>query len=104
MGRLVEALRNDKLALSTSLSKALSMELNEGELRLVFRDGDRFSAEQVQKDKDIVLAQAARAFGQDRPLRLRVEVAKPERGSEGGGSDQVEIVKKIFRGEIVQGE
>jgi hypothetical protein len=80
------------------------LELHEGELRLLFRHGDRFSAEQVQKDKEIVLSLAAKTFRQDRPLRLRVQVAKPEPGSEGGGSDQVEIVKKIFRGEIVQGE
>jgi DNA polymerase-3 subunit gamma/tau len=105
---LVESVRKEKFALSTSLGKASSWELRGEELRLVFSDA--FCAEQVLKEKDAVLRHAAAVFGRQpapgggKPLRLRVEVAGSDRAAGGPGNEQAEIVRKVFRGEYVKGE
>jgi DNA polymerase-3 subunit gamma/tau len=101
---LVAAVRKEKLALSTSLSKADSWQLADGRLRLFFKAQDRFSAEQVLKERDAVLRHAAALYPAQKPVRLEVNVASGGKGPGEQANDQAEIVKKIFRGEIVEGE
>ena len=101
---LVEAVRKDRLALATSLGKADSWSIIDGELQLGFKDRDRFSGEQVLREKETVLRRAKEIFAE--VGRIRVQYAGVDREPAGADKvrNQVEIVKKIFRGEIVQGE
>jgi DNA polymerase III gamma/tau subunit len=106
LGELADALRKDRLALASALAKAESCEIVEHELRLHFQDRDRFPGEQVQKEKELVLRRAREVFPDAAVSRVSVVYARS--GSSSGGAqataNQIDIVKKIFRGEIVQGE
>jgi DNA polymerase-3 subunit gamma/tau len=98
---LIRAVRREKLALSTLLEKCESWEIAEGELRLEFSAQDRFSAEQVVKERDTLVKHASRIFSQQDVSRLRVEVMGGDEESSSTANAQAEIVKKIFRGEII---
>ena len=98
---LIEAVQKEKLALSTLLEKSESWEVADGELRLFFKAQDRFSAEQVRKERDTLIQHASAVFPAQEILRLRVEVAGGDQSSASSINEQAEIVKKIFRGEIV---
>jgi len=99
---LIVAVRKEKLALSTLLEKSESWEVADGELRLLYKAQDRFSAEQVRKERDTVIQHASTVFPEQEVLRLRVEVVGGEQSSASSINEQAEIVKKIFRGEIVE--
>jgi DNA polymerase-3 subunit gamma/tau len=98
---LIEAVRREKLALSTLLEKCDSWQITDGELHLDFTEQDRFSAEQVIKERDTVIRHANAVFASQDVRRLRVEVLGGQNGSSQAVNEQAEIVKKIFRGEIV---
>jgi DNA polymerase-3 subunit gamma/tau len=101
---LVEAVRKEKLALAASLEKTESWQLAEGELRLVYRQKDRYSGEHVLKEKDAVLKHASSAFGPGVVARLKVAFSGAGGSAAASRNEQAEIVKKIFRGEVVEGK
>jgi DNA polymerase-3 subunit gamma/tau len=98
---LIEAVRREKLALSTLLEKCDSWRITDGELRIEFAAQDRFSAEQVIKERDTLLKYASRVFSDQDVRRIHVEVLGGEQNSSSATNEQAEIVKKIFRGEII---
>jgi DNA polymerase-3 subunit gamma/tau len=100
---LVDAVRREKLALAASLEKAESMSLERGELRLVYRPKDRYPGVQVSREKDVILRHAATVFGSQNVSRLRVDYAGEDPGAS-APNHQAEMVKKIFRGEVVKGQ
>ena len=100
---LVDAVRREKLALAASLEKAESMSLERGELRLVYRPKDRYPGVQVSREKDVILRHAATVFGGQNVTRLRVDYAGEDPGT-AAPNHQAEMVKKIFRGEVVKGQ
>jgi hypothetical protein len=95
--------RREKLALAASLEKAESMSLERGELRLVYRPKDRYPGVQVSREKDVILRHAATVFGSQNVTRLRVDYAGEDPGA-AAPNHQAEMVKKIFRGEVVKGQ
>jgi DNA polymerase-3 subunit gamma/tau len=98
---LIRAVSREKLALSTLLEKCESWKISDGELQLEFTAQDRFSAEQVAKERDTLIRHASQVFpGQD-VRRLRVEVLGGGEEASSRVNEQAEIVKKIFRGEII---
>jgi len=98
---LIEAVRREKLALSTLLEKCESWRIADGELLLEFSAQDRFSAEQVSRERDTLVKHASRVFSDQDVRRLRVEILGGEQNSSSHVNEQAEIVKKIFRGEII---
>ena len=98
---LIEAVRREKLALSTLLEKCESWRIADGELLLEFSAQDPFSAEQVSRERDTLVKHASRVFSDQDVRRLRVEVLGVEQNSSSHVNEQAEIVKKIFRGEII---
>jgi hypothetical protein len=104
LSRLIEAVRKEKLALASSLDKAESWQLVEGELRLVYRPKDRYSGEHVLKEKETVLKHAPSAFGPGAVARLQVAFSGARGSPVASRNEQAEMVKKIFRGEVVKGE
>ena len=98
---LIDMIKKEKLALATSLQKVDSWSLDGDLLTLVFKAGDKYSGEHVKNEKEILVAQAGLL---SQPIRIDIQFSKqPGRGGEGVGN-QVEMVRKVFRGEIVQGE
>jgi DNA polymerase-3 subunit gamma/tau len=98
---LIGAVRREKLALSTLLEKCESWQIADGELRLEFRPQDRFSAEQVGKERETLVRHASQVFSEQDVRTLRVEVRGGDEESSTMFNEQAEIVKKIFRGEII---
>jgi tagatose-1,6-bisphosphate aldolase len=98
---LIEAVRREKLALSTLLEKCESWQIEDGELRLDFTARDRFSAEQVGKERGTLIKHASKVFSDQGVRKLRVEVLGGEQDSASAVNEQAEIVKKIFRGQII---
>jgi DNA polymerase-3 subunit gamma/tau len=98
---LIGAVRREKLALSTLLEKCESWQIADGELRLEFRAQDRFSAEQVGKERETLVRHASHVFSEQDVRKLRVEVRGGDEESSTMFNEQAEIVKKIFRGEII---
>ncbi len=96
--RLVKAIGKEKVGLSSILDKAAAWEYSDGNLVIVFED-DAFAANRVKDESSFIASRAAEMTG--RPVRVSVE----NRG--GGGEEEavdprVEMVKKVFRGEIIQ--
>jgi DNA polymerase-3 subunit gamma/tau len=99
--RLAEALRREKLALASSIQKADSLELKGEELSLSFQTRDKFSAEMVLREREAVAERAAQLLG--RRVHIRVRFLEADRAGETRDS-RVDLVKKVFRGEVVQKE
>ena len=99
---LVDAVRREKLALAASLQKAEAWSLENGELRLVYSQKDRYSGVQVSRDRETVIRLAATVL--PGVARLRVDFSGQSSGSGAARNVQAEMVKKIFRGEVVKGE
>jgi DNA polymerase-3 subunit gamma/tau len=100
---LVDAVRREKLALAASLEKAESLSLQNGELLLVYRLKDRYPGVQVSREQDVILRHAAAVFGSRKATRLRVDYAGEDPGAV-APNHQAEMVKKIFRGEVIKGQ
>jgi DNA polymerase-3 subunit gamma/tau len=106
LGELADAVRKDRLALASSLAKADFCEIVGQELRLHYKDRDRFSGEQVLREKEVVLRRAQEVFADVSVARISVLYSGGGRTARDSDApqNQIDIVKKIFRGEIVQGE
>jgi DNA polymerase-3 subunit gamma/tau len=100
---LVDAVRKEKLALAASLEKAEALSLDRGELRLVYRSKDRYPGVQVSREREVILRHAAEVFAGQGVTRLRVDYSGEQPGA-AAPNHQAEMVKKIFRGEVVKGE
>ncbi len=98
--RLVESLRRDKLALASSIQKADSVRLQGEELTLSFQARDKFSGEMVQRERETLMERCTRLLS--RKIRLKVRFL--EAAAAPARDDRVDLVKKVFRGEVVQKE
>ncbi len=98
---LINSLRKEKLALASSLQKVESWKLESNELILYFKGKNKFSGEMVCKEKDTVTRKAADILAGE--VKLTVSYLEDKKKGEGVEEKRVEIVKKIFRGEIVKG-
>lgn len=100
---VVEAMRKKKLTLAAALEKAKSWILEGETLRLVFND--LFSANLLRKEGSELTQLFAEFSG--RRVGLEVELIQnepePTEVESGDEDDQVAMVQKVFRGEIVQG-
>ncbi len=109
--RLLEGLKKEKLALAAILEKAQSFKAEDNKLTITFENS--YSANVVKQDIHLVGEHLQAIAG--RPVSILIRTAEAKRGASetgGGGQaadeqvnqEQVNLVKKIFRGEIVKGE
>ena len=99
--KIGEALRREKPALSSALDRATSVSLDREDLIITFSARDRFQGEVVQNDKDMLTARIAALM----PSVKRVRCAYTEAREEPVKVDhRVELLQKVFRGEVVKGE
>ena len=99
--KITEELRREKPALASALEKVESAARDGDELELTFSVRDRFQGEVVQKDREMLTARLAPLFPGLAKLRLAYREAKAESARV---DQRVELLKKVFRGEIVKGE
>ncbi len=99
--KIVETLRREKPALASALDKVSAVTLEGEELVLSFSAKERFQGDVVLKDKDTLAARFAALLS--RPVRIKL--AFHEVKTEPVEVDQrVELLRKVFRGEVVKGE
>ncbi len=99
--KVAETLRREKPALASALDRVASISLDGEDMVLSFSAKDHFQGEVVLKDKDLLTARFSALFS--RPVRLKL--AFQETKQETVAVDQrVELLRKVFRGEVVKGE
>ena len=99
--KLIEVLRREKPSISSAIEKCLSATLDAQDLLLTFGAKDRFAGELALKEKDSLAERASVLLGR----LVRVKVAFQEARVEPVKVDQrVELLRKVFRGEVVKGE
>jgi hypothetical protein len=87
--------------LASALEKAEAAAQDGEDLVLTFSARDRFQGDVVQKEREMVTARLAPLLPGVSRLRLAYHEAKTETAHV---DQRVELVKKVFRGEIVKGE
>jgi DNA polymerase-3 subunit gamma/tau len=97
--RIVGEVRDHKPTLASNLEKALRWEIGSGCIRVVFEN--QYPATAIEQDRDYVRSVCEEVT--DEELALEVEVAERRGGgSEAARDERVELVKHVFRGEVVE--
>jgi DNA polymerase III subunit gamma/tau len=98
---VIETLLREKPALASALDKVSAVTLEGDELVLAFSARDRFQGEVVLKDKDLLAARMAPLLARPARIRLTFQETKTEPVKV---DQRVELLRKVFRGEVVKGE
>jgi DNA polymerase-3 subunit gamma/tau len=99
--KVVESLRREKPALASALERVASVSLDGENIVLAFSAKDHFQGDVVLKEKDMLSARFSALVS--RPVRIKL--AFLEAKQESVVEDQrVELLRKVFRGEVVKGE
>ncbi|MFW5797525.1 MAG: DNA polymerase III subunit gamma/tau [Spirochaetota bacterium] len=107
--RIVSEVRDHKPTLASNLEKALRWEIGGGGIRVVFNS--RYPATAIEQDRDYVRSVCEEIT--DEELSLVVDIAREpgqggtegeDRGGEAARDERVELVKQVFRGEVVEGQ
>jgi len=99
--KVAESIRREKPALASALERVASVSLDGEDVVLGFSAKDHFQGEVVLKEKDFLAARFSAIFS--RPVRIKLSFL--EARQETVVVDQrVELLRKVFRGEVVKGE
>ena len=102
---IIQRIRPTRLALSSALEKAVRWSLADSELFIVFDSA--YPANAARGDEEVIRNAAADVLGKPVLVRIKVEAAA---GDEGAGPEtdehdnQIEVIKRVFRGEVVDGD
>jgi DNA polymerase-3 subunit gamma/tau len=101
---VIEYFKRKRPTLASALEKAHRWSLKEGELALEYERKDSFSGEMVLNESKVLSERLSELVG--KAVRVKVNYGE---GNETTQRDerlesQVEMVKKVFKGEVVQGE
>ena len=104
VSNLSNSLKKDKPSLSSALNRARKCTLKDNIVRVLFDSGDSFFGELIIKDRNAVSQNAREILGH--PVEIQVDYSEesgvsPEIENQ---ENQVNMVKRVFRGEIMQGE
>jgi DNA polymerase-3 subunit gamma/tau len=99
--KLIEVVRREKPATSSALEKCLAASLDSSDLLLTFGAKDRFAGELVLKEKEALAQRVSVLLA--RPVRLKIAFQEA-RVEQVAIDPRVELLRKVFRGEVVQGE
>jgi len=96
---LLGELKRKKLTLSSALEKATVWQLD-GDQLVIFFNND-FPARVVRQEQKVITEKIKEMTGWNLKLQIKVEEAEMEESPL--VDDQVQAVKKVFRGEVIQG-
>ncbi|MFW6214170.1 MAG: DNA polymerase III subunit gamma/tau [Spirochaetota bacterium] len=102
---IIQRVRPARLALSTALERALRWEMADAELRIIF--GSEYPANAARGEEEVIRNAAADVLGKPTLVRIKVDTALSAREpapTDGPSDENVEMVKRVFRGEIVEEE
>jgi DNA polymerase III subunit gamma/tau len=99
--KTADVLRREKPALASVLDKVQAAARDGDDLVLTLSARDRFQGELVLKEREMLTARLTELLPGLAKLRLAYREAAAEPARE---DERVELVKKVFRGELVKGE
>jgi hypothetical protein len=99
--RIVGEVRQHKPTLASILEKAVRWDIGGGSVRVVFEN--QYPATAIEQEKDYVQSVCEEIT--DEELSLDVSVVESRDTTGGAARDErVELVKHVFRGEVVEGQ
>jgi len=98
---IADSLRREKPALASALEHVASVALEGDEVVLAFSARDRFQGEVVLKDKDMLSSRFSSLLASPVRIKLTFREARQEPVKV---DQRVELLRKVFRGEVVKGE
>ena len=101
---LVEEFRRKRPTLASALDKAEHWSISGRKLILRFDRSHRFSGEMVAKEKETVSRRVSEILGQPTQLLVIFEEEREDGQAASALDDRAEMVRKIFKGEIIQGD
>ncbi len=100
--KLVTLLRKNKPALASAVQQAYSHNISRKQLTLYYNPKDKFSGEMINRDRSLICQKLKEITNSD--FTLKVEFANDMENKESQIDDKrIEMIKRIFRGEIVKG-
>ncbi len=97
-------LKRKKLALASALIKAEKWITEKEVLYLMYNSKDKFSAEMVLKDKGIIETAASEELNYTAKIKIKyMEQSNNNTDSSKEADEKLEMVKNVFKGEIVKG-
>jgi DNA polymerase-3 subunit gamma/tau len=99
--RVIETLRRKKPALASAMDKAEDVAVEEGRLRFTFKAAERYSVGMLNAERQAVEAAASEVLG--RAVRLEVVTTDAGTSAETRVDEKVEMVKRVFKGQVVDG-
>jgi DNA polymerase III subunit gamma/tau len=97
---IIQSLRKNKLALSSALEKAVSWKLVGNTLQLVF--DSTYSGNAVKGDLLPVKEKASEIL--NKKVNIKVLIVNPLEDSSHNVDENIELVKRVFRGEVISGD
>ena len=97
---IIQSLRKNKLALSSALEKAVSWKLLGTTLQLTF--DSTYSGNAVKGDLLPIKEKASEVL--DKNIDIEVSIINPEQGGTSDVDEDIKLVQRVFRGEIINGD
>ena len=99
---IVGTVREHKPTLASNLEKAIRWEMGEGTLRVLFED--QYPATAIEQARDYVRSVCEEVADEELALEIEVAEGRRESSSHTARDERVELVKHVFRGEVVEGQ
>ena len=97
---IIQSLRKNKLALSSALEKAVSWKLLGTTLQLIF--ASTYSGNAVKGDLLSIKEKVSEVL--DKNIDIEVSIINPEQGGTSDVDEDIKLVQRVFRGEIINGD
>ncbi|MBA7684968.1 Holliday junction ATP-dependent DNA helicase RuvB [subsurface metagenome] len=94
--------KEKKLALVSALEKIESWKMKDNSITLIFNVNNKFAGEIIKKEKSKLTQILSDQFSL--PVNLKVAFNKSDQTDQGQKDQRVEILKDIFKGEVIKGE
>ena len=100
--QVIKSIRERKLALGSVLERAIAWTMHEGALVIQFSNG--YHARTVKQDNGLIREILREITGDDLPVKAAIVTDEQEAAERESHSEQVDLVKRVFRGEVVDGD
>ncbi len=103
LNQLILSLKKNKPALVSAIQQANSHTIKNNTLTLHYNEKNKFSGEMVNREKPLLEEKLRETVGTD--LNLKIEFHANETSQENNAviDRKIEMIKRVFRGEIVEG-
>ncbi len=100
--QVIKSIRERKLALGSVLERAIAWTMHEGALVIQFSNG--YHARAVKQDNGLIRETLREVTGDNVPVKAAIVTDEQEEAERESHSEQVDLVKRVFRGEVVDGD